>query len=252
MKHSHLSLAKLLNESRWKIIKKYIIQRGFLLNFYDSIYMISKLLIWGASGHALVVADIIRLQKIYEIVGFLDNVNPQRHGENFCGVPILGGQEQLDACKEKGIEYIIFGFGDCQARLKFSEMACKKGFSLATAIHPTATIAGDASIGAGTVIAAGAVVSSQAQIGRNVIINTCASIDHECEIEDGTHICPGVRLAGRVKVGRAAWVGIGATVIDRVQIGMGTLIGAGAVVVSDIPDGVVAYGVPARVIRKID
>jgi UDP-N-acetylbacillosamine N-acetyltransferase len=214
--------------------------------------MTSKVLIWGASGHAVVVADIIRLQQIYEIVGFLDDMNPQRHGEDFCGVPILGGQEQLDSCKDKGIEYIIFGFGDCQARLKLSELILEKGFSLATAIHPTATIAGDVFIEAGTVIAAGAVVNPGAKIGQNVIINTCASVDHECVIEDGAHICPGVRLAGRVKVGRAAWVGIGATVIDRVQIGIGTFIGAGAVVVNDIPDGVVAYGIPARVIRKID
>ncbi|MFN6481900.1 MULTISPECIES: acetyltransferase [unclassified Nostoc] len=214
--------------------------------------MLPKLLIWGASGHALVVADIIRLQGIYEIVGFLDNVNPQRHGENFCKVPILGGQEHLDYCKDKGIEYIIFGFGDCQARLKLSELIYRKGFSLATAIHPTATIAADVSIGSGTVIAASAVVNPGSKIGQNVIINTCASVDHECVIEDGVHICPGVRLAGRVTVGRAARVGIGATVIDRVRIGADALIGAGAVVVNDIPDSVLVYGVPARIIRKIE
>lgn len=214
--------------------------------------MISKLLFWGASGHALVVADIIRLQGIYEIVGFLDNVNPQRHGENFCGAPILGGQEQLDIYKNKGIKYIIFGFGNCQARLKLSEFIYKKGFSLATAIHPTATIAADVSIGSGTVIAAGAVVNPGSKIGQNVIINTCASVDHECVIEDGVNICPGVHLGGQVTVGRAAWVGIGATVIDSVRIGTGTLIGAGSVVVNDIPDGVLVYGVPAKVIRKLD
>ena len=214
--------------------------------------MTSKLLIWGASGHALVVADIIRLQGIYKTVGFLDSVTPQRQDENFCGVPILGGEEQLDACKEKGIDYIIFGFGDCQARLKLSKIACKKGFSLATAIHPSATIAADATIAPGTVIAAGAVVNSEAKIGQNVIVNTCASVDHECALAEGVHICPGVRLAGRVKVGRAAWIGIGATVIDRVRIGINTIIGAGAVVINDIPDNVVAYGIPAKVIRKID
>jgi len=214
--------------------------------------MVLKLLIWGASGHALVVADIIRLQRIYEIIGFLDNVNPQHHGENFCGLPILGGQEQLDICKDKGIEYIIFGFGDCQARLKFSDLVRGKGFSLATAIHPNAIIAADVKVPPGTVITAGAVVNPGVRIGQNVIINTCASVDHECVIEDGAHICPGVRLAGRVTVGRAAWVGIGATVKDRVRIGAGALIGAGAVVINDIPDGVVAYGVPARVISKID
>jgi UDP-N-acetylbacillosamine N-acetyltransferase len=210
-----------------------------------------KLAIWGASGHALVVADIINLNKIYEIVGVLDDVNLQRKGEEFCGVPILGGEEQLDFIKRDGVEYLILGFGNCQARLRLSELARSKGFLLATAIHPKTTISADVSIGVGSVIAAGTVINPGAKIGKNVIVNTCASIDHECVLEDGVHISPGVHLGGRVIVKRAAWVGIGATIVDRIQIGADTIIGAGAVVVHDIPDGVVAYGVPARVIRKI-
>ncbi len=212
--------------------------------------MSSKLVIWGASGHALVVVDIIQLQGLYEITGFLDNVHPQHHGKDFCGFPILGGQEQLDFLKERKVEYLILAFGNCQARLRLSELVCVKGFSLATAIHPTAIIAADASIGVGTVIAAGAVVNPGTRIGENSIINTCASIDHECVIEAGVHICPGVHLAGRVRVGRGTWVGIGATLIEGVQVGTHSLIGAGAVVVNDIPDGVIAYGVPAKIIRK--
>ncbi|BAY08401.1 acetyltransferase [Calothrix sp. NIES-2098] len=213
--------------------------------------MAKKLLIWGASGHALVVIDIINLLGEYEIVGFLDNVNLERHGTNFCGSLIIGGQEQLDFYREKGVEHIIFGFGNCQARLKLSKLVRSKGFSLATAIHPKATLASDVSVAPGTVVAAGAVINSEAKIGENVIINTCASVDHECVLEDGVHICPGVHLGGQVTVGRATWVGIGTTVIDKARIGAGSLIGAGAVVVNDIPDGVVAYGVPAKVIRRI-
>ena len=90
------------------------------------------------------------------------------------------------------------------------------------------------------------------RIGENVIVNTSASVDHECLIEDGAHIGPGVHLGGRVRVGRAAWIGIGATVIDRSSIGAEAVIGAGAVVVADIPGGVLAYGIPARVIKRVE
>jgi acetyltransferase EpsM len=211
-----------------------------------------KLLIWGASGHARVVADIICLEGKYEIFGFLDTVNPERQGENFCGSPIFGDQEQLESLKTKGVEHIILGIGNCPARLKLSEFVCTKGFSLASAIHPTAIIASDVQIAPGTVIAAGVVINPGAKIGQNVIVNTCTSIDHECVIEDGVHLCPGVHLAGKVTVGRAAWVGIGATISDRVTIGAASIIGAGAVVLKDIPAGVIAYGVPAKVIRKAE
>lgn len=211
--------------------------------------MAVKLVIWGASGHALVVADIIRLNGEYELVGFIDDVNPDRRGSEFCGLPILGGKEQLDGLKRRGVDHVLLGFGNCEARLRLAGLVTARGYHLAKAIHPSAVVAGDVSVGDGTVIAAGAIINPGTHIGENVIINTAASVDHECTVEDGAHVCPGAHLAGRVHVGRAAWVGIGATVIDRVRIGDGAFIGAGAVVLKDVPSGVTAYGVPARTVK---
>lgn len=208
--------------------------------------------IWGAGGHASVVADIIRLNGDYEIVGFLDDVNPQRRNTDFCGASILGGRERLPDLREKGVDHIILALGDCAARLRLSELVVAEGFFLLTAIHPKATVASDASIGAGCVVVAGAVINPGCRIGENVIVNTSASVGHECEIEDGAHIGPGARLAGRVVVGRAAWVGIGAIAIEGVRIGTGSLIGAGGVVVNHVPQKVVAFGNPAKVVRKVD
>ena len=213
--------------------------------------MKQKLVIWGASGHALVVADIIRLMGNYEIVGFLDDMNLERHNTEFCGARIMGGKEQLDVLREEGIKYLMFGFGDCAARLNLSSFVRTKGFSLATAIHPKSIVASGVEIGSGTLVAGGAVINPGSTIGENVIINTCSSVDHECVIEDGCHIGPGVRLGGRVTVRQGAWIGIGAAVKDRVHIGAGSIIGTGSVVLNDIPEGVVAHGIPAKVTRRV-
>ncbi len=213
--------------------------------------MKDKIVIWGASGHAMVVADIIRLRSEYQIVGFLDNIDPQRRLTEFCGSRILGGEEQLDQIREQGINRLILGFGNCDARLKLAELVKTKGFQLVTAIHPGSIIASDVTIKPGAVVAAGAVINSGSLIGENVIINTSSSVDHECIIGDGAHICPGVHLGGKVSVGRTAWVGIGTCVIDHISIGSASLIGAGSVVVKDIPANVVAYGNPAKVKRKV-
>jgi UDP-N-acetylbacillosamine N-acetyltransferase len=209
-----------------------------------------KIVIWGASGHALVVADIIRLRGEYQIIGFLDNINPQRRHTNFSGAKILGGEEQLEELLEQGINRIILGFGDCRARLNLAEAVKLKGFQLVSAIHPDAIIAKDVSIKPGTVVTAGAVINPGCTIGANVIINTLSSVDHECKIDDGAHICPGVHLAGNVNVGRGAWIGIGACVNSRISIGSSALIGAGAVVLKDIPENVVAYGNPAKIKKE--
>lgn len=209
------------------------------------------LVIWGCGGHARVVADIVRLQNKYEILGFLDDLHPSRRHRPFCEHQILGGREQLQKIKEMGVKHFIFAFGDNFSRLKLSIFIKKKGFQLATAIHPQSIVAKDVEIGAGTVIMAGAVVNPESILRNNVIINTLASVDHECIIETGAHIGPGAHLAGHVSVGRGAWVGIGAVVAEGIKIGAGAIVGAGAVVFKDVPEGVLAYGTPAKVIRKV-
>lgn len=209
-----------------------------------------SLIIWGAAGHALVVANIVILNNKYKLVGFLDDTNRQNSPLTFNGLPVLRGREHLTDLIHNNVRDMIVGIGDCDVRLNLSEVAREKGFRLARVVHPGAIVAADVMVGEGSVIAAGAVINPNVKIGENVIVNTSASIDHECEIDDGVHISPGVHLAGRVQVGRATWVGIGAVVADRVQIGSQTIIGAGAVVVNNIPDGVVAYGIPAKVMKK--
>jgi acetyltransferase EpsM len=208
------------------------------------------LVIWGAAGHALVVADIVRLRGEYTIAGFLEDGAPA--GRELAGARVLGGRERLADLRAQGVAHLIVGFGDCERRLEAAELARRAGFAFATAVHPRAIVAGDVSVGEGTVVAAGAVINPAARVGAHVIVNTSSSVDHECVIEDGAHVCPGAHLAAHVVVGRGAWVGVGAAVRDRVRIGAGAVIGAGAAVVSDIPDHMVAYGVPARVVRPVD
>ncbi|MGO9203150.1 MAG: acetyltransferase [Limisphaerales bacterium] len=211
-----------------------------------------KLVVWGASGHALVVIDILRLAGEYEIVGLLDDVNPQSRGLRVAGLAVLGGVEQLDELRRNGTTHVILAFGNCGARLRLAQLAKRAGFRCASAIHPRAVVAESARVGPGTVVAACAVINPGATIGENAIVNTSATVDHDCSIADGVHLSPGAHLGGYVTVGEEAWVGIGATVRDRIHIGAHSIIGAGAVLTRDVPPCVVVYGVPGRVIRSVN
>jgi len=207
------------------------------------------IVIWGASGHAMVVADIIRLRRKFSIYGFIDDINPDRKNEMFSRERILGGTEVLDTL-EKGVHRFIIAIGDCKARIEKARIIKQAGFDLISAIHPSSIIASDVLIGEGSVIAAGAVINPGCKIGDNVIINTSAVIDHECVINDGSHICPGANLAGNVTIGESSWIGIGSIIKEKIRIGNNSFIGAGSLVLKDIPDNVVAFGSPAKVMKS--
>jgi UDP-N-acetylbacillosamine N-acetyltransferase len=209
-----------------------------------------RLVIWGASGHAHVVADIIETKGDYAIVGYLDDRGAHAP-DAVRGVPVLGGREQLVGLHDRGVAAVLVGFGDCRGRLAAADLIREHDLQLASAIHPSAIVAADARVGVGVTIAAGAIVGPGCVIGDNALINTAASVDHDSSVEEAAHVGPGSRLGGWVTIGRAAWIGIGATVLDRVAVGAHAVVGAAALVLRDVPPDVLVYGVPARVIRQV-
>ena len=79
------------------------------------------LAVWGASGHAMVVVDIVRLQGVYQIVGFLDDVNPDRYGLNSVVLRSLGGNEQFADPARSGHKTYTAGFWGSQNAIKANQ-----------------------------------------------------------------------------------------------------------------------------------
>ena len=104
--------------------------------------------------------------------------------------------------------------------------------------------------GEGVQLMAGAVIQPNVSIGENTLINTSASIDHDCQIGAHVHIAPGTVLSGNVCVQDETHIGTSATVIQNIKIGTKCTIGAGSVVVKNISDRTLAIGTPAREVRK--
>lgn len=192
--------------------------------------------LYGASGHAKVIIDILRANQI-EINGLVDD-NPNI--QELLGIPVLH--------QSNGLSLFIISIGNNQIRKKIAEQL-KTSFG--KAIHPSAIISPNSMIDEGTVVMQGAIVQSCVTIGKHCIINTGASVDHECVIEDYVHISPHATLCGNVHVGEGSWVAAGSVVLPGVKIGKWSVIGAGSVVAKDIPDGVLAVGNRCKVLKKI-
>jgi sugar O-acyltransferase (sialic acid O-acetyltransferase NeuD family) len=194
--------------------------------------------LYGASGHAKVIIDILQSMGV-PVQGLFDD-NPDL--KELCGIRVLGKFKQGHELEEP----LIISIGNNRIRASIAQQLRVK---YGQAISNTAILSPSASVGEGTVVMQGAILQAEARVGKHVIINTGAKVDHDCVVEDFAHVSPGAVLCGNVSVGEGTWIGAGAVVIPGVKIGKWCQIGAGAVVIRDIPDNAVAVGNPGKIIK---
>lgn len=211
-----------------------------------------RVILWGGTGQAKVVRPIVEYYGSKVVAVFDDT-----HGlpPPFPDVPLHTGREgfrkwiETEGREEIGFA-ITIGNPHGRVRLQLHDLLLGEGLSPISVAHPTAWIADNAVIGDGAQIMAGAIIGVEVRLGRQCIVNTQASVDHEDVLEDGVEVAPGATLCGLVHAGVNAWICAGATILPRIRIGADARVGAGAVVTRDVPDGVTVAGIPARLLVK--
>jgi len=165
----------------------------------------------------------------------------------------IDGKSVMDASIIDGLskKSVFIGAMGSPRRKKWIKKIERKGFHFDTVIHPSAIIGNFTKVGEGCIICPGVIFTSNIRIGRHSIINVGSTISHDCVIGDFVTIGPGVNIAGKVTIGDECWISIGVKIINKISIGRGSYIGAGAVVIENIPENVLAVGVPAKPIRKL-
>jgi len=209
-----------------------------------------KLLVYGAGGHGKVVADILIASGHLELA-FIDD-SPKLAGATVAGLPVIGGADELRRELANGQVGVALGIGDNRVRKELAQQLETLGAEILTAIHPSAMISRSAKIGSGTVVMAGVVINADAQLGSGVIANSGAVIEHDVIVGDFAHVSPNSVMGGASSLGSLSHLGLGAVVLPGIAIGNRSIMGAGAVVTREMPDDVVAVGVPARVRRRVE
>jgi acetyltransferase EpsM len=196
--------------------------------------------LFGAGGHAKVVRDILESRGI-KVSGIYDDNTEVSQWMEYKVMNVFDTTEETIVC-----------IGKAENRKAVVERLQKEGARFGTGIHQTAIVSQFSEIGKGSVVMAGTVVNSETKIGRHCIVNTGAVVEHGCRVDDYVHISPHATLCGSLTIGEGTWIGAGTVIVQGVKIGKWIIIGAGSVVLKDIPDGVVAYGNPCKVIRRIE
>lgn len=201
-------------------------------------YPSQKVLLYGGSGHAKVIMECLKASD-YSVQGIFDD-NPEL--KSVAGIPVIGTYSTQIFPELP----IIISIGNNSIRKKISQKICH---SLIISEHPSTLRSPCAVVGAGSVLMHGAILQACVVLGKHCIINTAASVDHECSIADYVHIAPHATLCGNVVVGEGTLIGAGATVIQGIKIGRWVTVGAGTVVIRDVPDYAVIVGNPGKVIK---
>lgn len=204
----------------------------------------------GAGPQGRIIAETWRMQDPSVVLGFLDD-DPALHGHDVAGVSVVGPLRRLGDADPLSFVAVL-AIGDNPRRLRIARHWGARAIRWATVAHPSAVVMPSAEVSAGSVVFAQAVVNSGARVGQHVIINTGVIVEHDSIVEEGVSLSPGVCVGGRAHIERGVFIGMGTTIGPRLRIGADTVIGAGATVVTNLPPRVLAYGVPARVVRPIE
>jgi sugar O-acyltransferase (sialic acid O-acetyltransferase NeuD family) len=214
----------------------------------------TDIIILGAGGFAKEVLFLIEdknkvsARTEFNVKAFSED-NSKRVGELLNGVPIIDTKEIEDWDRDS--IKLICAIGD-PIRRSLIERFKNRGFEFCSVIHPSVISSQYVNVGEGSIICAGNILTTQVAIGKHVIVNLDCTIGHDVIIEDYCTISPGVHISGRVHIKQQTYIGTGSAIIERLNIGKNSVIGAGAVVTKDIPDNVVAVGMPAKVIKRRD
>ena len=194
------------------------------------------LVMLGAGGHAKVLLSLV-IASGRQVQGICDPELYRRGIVMWRGIRVLGGDEALEQldCANVGL---INGIGQVvgsNLRQKIYERAVSEGFRFPVLVHPAAFVDGSAVLAEGVQVMAGAIIQPDVKIGSNTIVNTRASVDHDCNVAAHVHIAPGATLCGNVQVSTCAFIGAGATVIQGLVVGEYAVVGAGAVMLRNLP-----------------
>lgn len=193
--------------------------------------------LYGASGHARVIIDILE-KGGFEIQGLFD--------DNHAITSFMGYHCSRYDFREIQDE-ILISIGDNTLRKKIAMLIGDVIYGKAVDIN--SIVSTKATVDYGTVIMPGAVVNAGARVGKHVIINTNASVDHDCVLQDFVHVAPGSSVSGNVTIGEGTLIGIGSSIIQNVRIGEWSIVGAGSVIIRDVPAYSVIVGNPGRIIK---
>lgn len=157
--------------------------------------------------------------------------------------------DQLSKSSNFAESEFLIANGEPIVRKNILEKLTTARANLAKLVDVSCLVAESAVLHQGVIVTPLCSISSDVVLSENSCVNTMSIIGHDVRIGKNSVISSMVNLGGACIVGDNSYIGMGALIKEGVKVGSNTIVGMGSVVYSDIPDGVIALGNPARVAR---
>ena len=204
-----------------------------------------NLFIYGAGGHAKVVATAAFETNSYEKIYFLDSAKKDFKFSEKSEIFSLNPEDDLLTSSVDAQS--IIAIGDNHIRMKIALESINDNFI--SIQSPNSYLSQFSKISEGVFISAGAMINADSFIGPHAIINTGSVIEHDCKIGSFSHVGPNAALGGNVELGSNVFIGGGAFVNPNLSICNDVTVGSGSVVINDISEPGIYAGVPANKIK---
>ncbi len=208
------------------------------------------LAIYGAHGLArevyIIARKINQIHHRWSEYCFIDDINEIAEVNE---VKVYKFSELMKERKNNDIEVVI-AVGEPGVRDFMYQRVKDEGVRLATLIHPGVYIDETTTVSEGVVIAEGVTITDNVEIGANTYIQSHAVIGHDIKIGQHTVIGSNCQIGGGDYIGDRVFMGFLSGTTDHISIGNDSVISAGAIVFRELPEGVVAVGNPARIMKK--
>lgn len=205
-----------------------------------------RAVVFGGGGFAREVAAFLKEHSTFTVTGFVvTKIEKTEQG----GIPFIAEDVFWEKGSASYCDVAFVAIGATGIRSKIVERLKQSGVKLPTFIHPTASFSNSVSIGQASIVYPHVSATAGVSIGEGVLLNSGCTIGHDSVLGDFVNLNPGTHVAGNVRIGARAFIGIGASVLENITIGEDATIGGGAMVIDDLAAGVVAVGIPAKVIK---
>jgi sugar O-acyltransferase (sialic acid O-acetyltransferase NeuD family) len=214
----------------------------------------TKVVIFGAGGLSRTVAQYLKHDDRYTMVGFTVDRNYIEQPE-LDSLPVIAFEDLSDYISPQECKILVVLTLQRISNHMLDKQKCdeirQKGYSLMTYVSKDAIVSPGVSIGENVIISPGVVVEPFTKIEDGVIVRSMAYIGHDVKLGEYSYIAPRVAMSGGTSIGAHAFIGINATLRGNIKVGREAVVGAGTTILKNVEDRAVIKA-PQNILLPVD